>query len=76
MTAPLLNRGELAAIKTRSILRIGARHHTTQRREPANLTGILWLDYRAAARCNREGVCPSPSALPADVPASSAGDAA
>lgn len=45
MTAPLLNRGELAAIKTRSILRIGARHHTTQRREPANLTGVLWLDY-------------------------------
>jgi hypothetical protein len=45
MNAPLLNRGELAAIKVRSILRIGARHHTTQRREPANLTGILWLDY-------------------------------
>jgi hypothetical protein len=34
-------------------------------------------EYRAPARCSREGVCPSPSALPADVPASpSAGDAA
>jgi hypothetical protein len=45
MNARPLNRADLAAIKTRSILRIGARHHTTQRREPANLTGILWLDY-------------------------------
>jgi hypothetical protein len=48
MNAPLLNRADLAAIKVRSILRIGARHHTTQRREPANLTGILWLDYEPA----------------------------
>lgn len=31
-----LNRAELSAIKVRSILRIGARHHTTQHREPAN----------------------------------------